>query len=417
MILAPRFVSRLALATGLISTGSTALALELQMSGFGTAGVAVSDRAYRYQEHINDDGTIKRDSVAGAQADLRLTTELSATVQAKLAPANDDVNRWKASLAWAFVSWRPHNDWLVRAGKVRLPLYLFSENLDVGQSYDFARMPTEMYSISPTTDIAGLYITRNWALEPGDLSVDVYTGRAPRVVHRTYLRDAGVSYEQDVSTRVSGAVFTLRTDDSAWRLGLHHADSRFNDGGVAPGRFGYIAMPGVYAPLTWVRGFANDILTVGLDCSLGGNWRVIAEFERNVQHDIDAGANTAGGYVSLLRKIDKFTPYVTWAKIKTLGVAASLHDGLGAVNVPSYVPGADQYNMQQRMLLDGIPFYDQQSLMLGTSYALTPQSKIKAEWMHTWVGKGSTMIDSPAGAPPVSHEGINVLSLSYNFAF
>ena len=69
------------------------------------------------------------------------------------------------------------------------------------------------------------------------------------------------------------------------------------------------------------------------------------------------------------------------------------------------------------MLADAIPFYDQQSLMLGTSYALTPQSKLKAELMHTWVGQGSAMIDSPAGGPPVSHEGLNVLSLSYNFTF
>ncbi|WP_374592265.1 hypothetical protein [Aquabacterium sp.] len=410
---------RLAL-LGLIGVATTASALELQMSGFGTAGYAVSDKPYHFQQYVSDDGTVKRDSVVGAQADLKFTTELSATVQAKVAPANDEENRWKTSLAWAFVSWRPNNDWLLRAGKVRLPLYLFSENLDVGQSYDFARMPTEMYSISPTTDIAGLYLTHNWALDAGDLSLDVYSGRAPRVVHRAYLRDLGPSYLQDVNTRVSGAVLTLRAEDSTWRAGVHHAQSAFNNGLPMPGRLAYQSLGGgvgYYMPTTMVRSFTNDIFTVGLDLGLGNGWRVMTELERNIQHDIDIGANTIGGYVSLLRKVDKFTPYVTWSKIKTLGVTTTVYQGLNAVNVPSYILGADQLNAQQRMLADGIPFYDQQSLMLGTSYALTPQSKLKAELMHTWVGRGSVMIDSPAGGPPVAHEGLNVLSLSYNFTF
>ena len=101
---------------------ATASALELQMSGFGTAGVAVSDQSYRYQRFIDSDGTVKRDSVFGAQADLKLTTELSVTVQAKVAPADDSDDHWKGSLAWAFASWRPNNEWLVRLGKVRLPM-------------------------------------------------------------------------------------------------------------------------------------------------------------------------------------------------------------------------------------------------------------------------------------------------------
>ena len=68
-------------------------------------------------------------------------------------------------------------------------------------------------------------------------------------------------------------------------------------------------------------------------------------------------------------------------------------------------------------MLDTTPFYDQYSLSLGASYALTPQSKLKGEWMHTWIGKGSAMVDSPAGAGPVTNDTIDVLSLSYNFVF
>jgi hypothetical protein len=404
---------------GLIGVAMTASALELQMSGFGTAGVAVSNRAYRYQRFIDDDGTVKRDSVLGAQADLKLTTELSVTVQAKVAPADDSDDHWKGSLAWAFASWRPNNEWLVRLGKVRLPLYLYSENLDVGQSYDFARMPIEMYSISPTTDIAGLYVTRNWVVEHADLSLDVYTGRAPRVVHRAYLRDSG-PLNQDVSTRVSGAVLTLRGEDSTWRAGYHHAESAFNNGVATPGSLVYQQLlPGVgyYGAGPAITHFSNDIVTIGMDWSVNPDWRVVAELERNFQHGIDMGANTVGGYLSALRKFDKLTPYLTWSQLRTVGTPARLHAGLSAVNVPAYIPGADQINAGQRQALDAIPYYDQRSLAFGASYALTPQSKLKAELVHTWVGKGSEMVASPTGGPIVAHEGIDVMSLSYNFAF
>lgn len=417
------------LALGMVAAAAAALSLgasaqDFSFSGFGTLGYAVSDQDYEYQRFINDNGTLKRDSVAGAQMDVRFTPEWSATLQGKVAPAIDNDNKWKASVAWAFVSWRPNNEWLLRAGKVRLPLYLFSENLDVGQSYDFVRMPTEMYSISPTTDIAGLYLTHNWAFPTSDLSLDVYSGRAPRVVQRIYSRDVGVQFE-DVSTRVTGAVLTLRSEESTWRTGLHHAASKFN-GIPAPATLRYqsLGFPGLgyYEPASYTDKFSNDIFTVGVDMSLPSQWRVIAEYERNFQHDLDQGANTSGGYVSLLRKFDKLTPYVTWSKLKSLGAPARTREGLNAVNIPAIPPFlpaayADQINAGQRRLLDSIPYYDQESLALGMSYTLTPQSKLKAEFMHTWVGKGSAMIDSPAGGPPVAHEGINVLSFSYNFAF
>ena len=52
-------------------------------------------------------------------------------------------NRYEGSVSWAFLSYRPTNDWLIRAGKQRTPLYLYSETVDVGVTYDFARLPTE----------------------------------------------------------------------------------------------------------------------------------------------------------------------------------------------------------------------------------------------------------------------------------
>lgn len=412
--------SLLALAAG---TGVTAQAVDFSTSAFGTVGAAISDQDYRYQRFIDSDGGFMRDSVLGGQVDAQFSPEWSATVQAKVAPSMKNDQRWDLSATWAFASWRPNNDWLVRAGKVRIPLYLSSENMDVGQSYDFARQPTEMYSIAPTTDVTGLYITRNWAIGASDLSLDVYSGQA-KVWIRVASRDTGVGF-YDYRTHVSGSVLTWRAEDTMVRFGWHHAGTKSIDGPENPQRLAHSQiMPGVgfYGVSDYTNRISNDILTIGLDQRLPDNWRLMLEMERNVQHKTDLGANTAGGYIALLKTLDKWTPYVAASVLKTVGAPARLRESVNQVDANALVPfvgpvGAGMIGAGQRQLVDGIPYYDQHSLALGTSYAITPHSKVKAELLHTWVKKGSVMIDSPSGGPALSDQGINVLSLSYNFAF
>ena len=61
---------------------------------------------------------------------------------------------------------------------------------------------------------------------------------------------------------------------------------------------------------------------------------------------------------------------------------------------------------------DAIFVYDQYSTMLGTSYTLSPNSKLKLEWMHVNVGLASVFVDGD-----VHNRSFNVYSLSYSFAF
>ncbi|MBA4108702.1 MAG: hypothetical protein C0487_03780 [Leptothrix sp. (in: Bacteria)] len=401
----------------MVLVATVAQAQDFSYSGFGTIGAAISNKDYRYQRFVDSDGTLMRDTVLGAQLDVQFTPELSATVQGKLAPSARNDDDWDLTASWAFASWRPNNDWLLRVGKLRIPLYLSSENLDVGQSYDFARLPTEMYSIAPTTDVTGLYITRNWTMADSELGLDVYSGEA-KVWVRLNTRDNGTVFNK-YDTRVTGAVLTWRAEDTMLRLGAHHATTRPNGGPLnpvtiqsVPTLFGPIYMPDGITPQ-----IRNDIITVGIDQKLSGNWRIMFEAERNIQHDTDLGANTAGGYIAILKTMDKWTPYVSASVLKTVGAPAKAHAALSQASLPGFVPDADKINAGQRVFADSIPFYDQHSLAIGASYALTPHSKLKAEWLHTWVGKGSAMIDSPSGGPAVADKGIDVLSISYNFAY
>ena len=166
---------------------------DVTVSGFGTLGYALSDTPYSYQRFIEEQGTFDRDSRLALQVDTALSRRWSATAQFKFAPDEDSDSRWAPRLSWGFLSWRPNDDWLLRVGKLRIPMYLGAESMDVGVSFDYARLPIEVYSIAPTQDFTGASVTRSWDVGRGELSVDGYWGKT-RSNWRQYARDGVPGY-------------------------------------------------------------------------------------------------------------------------------------------------------------------------------------------------------------------------------
>lgn len=396
-------------------------AVDLSASGFGTLGYAVSDQPYNYQRFVDEGGTFKRDTVLGRQLDAKFSPEWSATVQAKVAPSLNNDEDWSLTASWAFVSWRPGNDWLLRLGKQRVPMYLNSENMDVGQTYDFARLPFEMYGISPSNDFKGLYVSRTWMPELGETTLDVFHGEAD-LKARAYLRDGGALF-MPVCTTITGAVLTLKQDSSTWRAGLHHTVTRRRDGQDFPSHYPISALPPLYRvnnampgteSVSYTSSIVNDVITLGGDIEVAPNWRLVSELARNIQMRTENGANTAGGYVAVLHKMGALTPYVNYARLRSMGVSVRNAEQLNGAQIPGDPYGL---NYTQRAASDAIMVYDQDTLAIGTSYALTAQSKLKAEWARTRIGNRSATVDSPPGEDVVRRQRINVLSLNYSFVF
>ena len=255
------------------------LAAEFSTSGFGTLGYARSDRAYTYQRFIDDRGTLQRDSVAGLQVDARFDHGLGATVQVKAAARTDRDTGYEASIAWAFVSYRPSNDWLFRVGKQRIPLYLYSENYDVGASYDFARLPTEMYSITPSNDFVGASFGRVWKGSGGEWALDGYAGRSD-THYRFWLRDGvpGVigagPVIGDLSVKGIGLLLTHRTEQRSLRVGVHRAHAAAKQPfpatypfvAVAPGVGYFQTSPALPGPgIAFNDQVVNTVLTFGAE--------------------------------------------------------------------------------------------------------------------------------------------------------
>jgi hypothetical protein len=412
---------------------STAWAVEANWSGFATLGYSQSDSAYAYQRFINKQGTLRTDSVLAGQLDLRLSPQWSATVQAKLAPAEDNDQRYSASAAWAFVAWRPSNDWLVRAGRLRMPLYLYSESLDVGVSHDMARLPYEMYSISPTNDLLGLSISRSLSLGEQDLSLDAYNGQASpyaRQWHRDGLPpyvEAGAGFTK-ATVRFSGLVLTGRAPTLTWRLGVLSGRTRRADGEPLPVRYPRVDVaPGIGywkvddgqpgPPIEKVITFRNTALTLGAEWQVGDGWRVAAEAVRMRQSDTELGSDSKAGYLAVFKRIGAWTPYVSLARQRSSDGLLEWNRRLTQDQLPAFIPGAAQNNAAQRLAGESLYAFDQRSYALGLSHAWSATTKIKAEWMRTEVGAASNHFDVPSGQPDTQGLRVNTLTLNVSVAF
>lgn len=399
-----------------------ARAVDFTWSGFGTLGYAQSDQPYKYQRFINQGGGLERDSLLGAQLDARLSQAWSATVQAKLAPSDHSDAEWQASLAWAFVSWRPSDDWLIRAGKIRLPLMLNTENNDVGATFDLARLPQEVYSISPMTDIVGVGVSKTWVGDDMDWILEAYTGKVEshwRFYGRERTPDQASpgSWFLPINFRSTGLVMTARSLDDTFRIGFH---------GVEASRDGAkIGAPIIETPLgggqvAYSVGVGGrdrifvPVFTLGASVLLPAEVRVTGEFARiSVTDSISEGLSRWGAYLALSKRIGAWTPYVYYAKMKSTDSALALYRKLnGNVLAPPFTA----LNPTQKLLADLVVPFDQSTVALGTSFRLTPSSLVKAEWSQVRTGDASSFIDAPVGGDS-GHRRIDIYSLSYSFSF
>lgn len=407
--------------------------LPLSLSGFGTAGFALSDQSYSYQRFVTNKGTLKRDSILGLQMDAKLNDEFAITMQGKVAPSLSSDEDLAASVSWAFLSWRPTNDWMIRAGRLRVPLYLASENMDVGTTFDFARLPTEVYTTAQTVDGDGLFVSKTWNADANELTLVGYLATA-RMNYRFYRRDdvpslslASGSYFVPVKMNAYGMALTLQRGDNTFRVSAHDTYTKITDDQTMPVTFPYVSLSpglGYYQTSNLLPGPGvsqeNDIHTVvytlGADMEVGEGFRIIGEYVfRNVRN-VASGPDSMAGYLALLKPVGKWTPYISAARIQSTSRTRDLYNNVNNNRVPNYDATAARINASQRAGADGVMAYDQTTLALGTSYRVTPTSKIKAEWARTQTGDMSFFIDAPSGGES-GKKVLNVFSLSYNVVF
>lgn len=367
--------------------------VDWSLSGFATLGFAISDSNQTYLRHIDDTGTIKADSLLGAQLDISSTTgwgRIGATVQGLLTAPEDRDDGMAGKLSWAFVSWRPDNDWLIRLGKIRAATLIHTQNMDVGVTYDQLRLPAEFYSLSPVYDMWGGTAMHTWQRSDAEITLEGYVGYS-RVYSRYAWSDGSVHY-YDHDMILGGVVASYVLPRLTLRASLNLGRLFSPDGSdIYPDGIGSSDIAGetlyFYDGLRHSAGIGA--VTVGLDWQIDDGWRLTAEYGAR-RLDVANGRNSHGAYVTLARRLGAWTPYISLAGLTSDGDILDWYGTIDGSPVPALSGLGSSYHSEVANTLGA---YEQASLMLGASYSLSPTTRIKAEWMHTRVGTASSLFD------------------------
>ena len=418
------FASALALAVSGLLACSDATAADYSLTGFGTAGYAVSDQKAPYLRYIDKGGTLRADSLVGLQGEIQFDPQWGATVQVVASAPRYKEDGLAAQVRWAFVSYRPNNEWLFRVGRLRPPVLINTQNAEVGVTYDQARLPVEVYSFSPVYDVDGGSFTRTWAGVNQETSLDGYFGIS-KIKQRTPFQPGTaqpfiVDRYLPEKIHFMGLVLAHASGSFVARGGVHRANLMPDQGRqfledpsprviAAPPPFGgTLFVPG--APYEKV---AVNAVTLGVDWDLE-KWRVAGEFGRRIVTGTKLASSSDSLYLTVVRNSGRWAPYVTVARILSAPSSRRYYEQLNATAVPLAAQGAPFFLSPNyhRSIADSIFLFDQYSTMLGTSYNLSITSKLKFEWMRTKIGQASAFVDGD-----VQHKSFNVFSMSYNFSF
>lgn len=174
----------------LVLVGLPALANDkLQVSGFGSivAGQVLDGSGY-VADYPNlgvydDEFDIAQETRMGIQANAMVSDKIRATMQV-MTRAN---NNYEAEVEWLFVNYAITEDLDLQAGKLRLPVYYFSEYMDVGIAYPWVRVPSDAYSLD-VTSFNGLQLNHRAFIGATSFTTTLYAGR------QTNLNDELMSY-------------------------------------------------------------------------------------------------------------------------------------------------------------------------------------------------------------------------------
>lgn len=299
-----------------------------EIHGFLSAGYSQSSRNISDQNiRFSDNGSFDSDSTIGLQTTFRInaTTDVTAQLVAK------GTDNWDLEAEWAFIRYSPNDELSLRAGRLRLPLYLFSESLEVGFSYPWIRPPEEVYAI-PINNYDG--VDAIYTLTFGDWvhSVQVFVGNENDNTFETQIFYGGniTSSLGPLLFRVSAYTFELEFLKTELPIDL----SGIKNGGD------YYTMASLY----------DD-----------GNWMFIAEFSIFKADKPELFRDTNAAYATLGKRFGKFLPHFTVA------TAATNNQPPNPVPIPGV---ADPSN------------FTGDSYTLGLRYDLSANASAKIEWNH-----------------------------------
>ena len=344
-----------------------------KVTGFGTFAIAHADNhnadfvsSYWFQP--NGVGKTRNwstsiDSRAGAQMNARLSDELSAVVQ--IVSEQHWNNSYRPSVEWANLKYAFTPNFSVRAGRVLLPTYMWSESRKVGYTNPWVRPPVELYNLLGVTNNDGIDATYRYTLGGVKNTLSALYGKTEVTI------SGGAKAKLKQSTGIAN---TVEYGDLTARLGYQQMKMDM------PALAGFNALGCTRCdsdvPLKIANlGFSYDV----------ADWFMMGEWARswlNKEAFAIGGVKTSA-YLTAGIRLGAYTPYLTYGQLKQ-------------TVAPTILPGNPQ-----------------RSASLGLRWDFTRNADLKLQYDRVRPGTGSAGLFVNAGAAA----GGNVLSAAVDFVF
>lgn len=388
----PRIRNRFALGAFAAALAGAAQAQEpatpqLTLSGYGSLGVVRSDNGeadYLVDAFKpNGPGHTRRtsadvDSRLGLQASAQLTPQLSAVIQVLAEQRHD--NSYRPGVEWANLKYQATPDLSVRAGRSVLPVFMVTDSRRVGYANPWVRPPVEMYSMVPVTHTDGA--EASWRITPPGFTntLQVTAGRSDSKFPNASGFEPGTAKVRkilSVNDTFESGFLTVRAIAGQARLTIE----AFEPFGDAFRMFG--PQGAEIADRYGVMDRKATFVGVGANYD-PGRWFLMGEAAKFDTRSI-VGAKKAwyasGGY-----RLGKFTPYLTYARIKADSNTSD--PGLSLQGLPpQLVPTAAFLNATLNQQLNLLP--RQRTVSVGMRWDFLKNAAVKVQYDRVDLDPGS----------------------------
>lgn len=337
----------------------------LQTDGFATIGVQqVNQSGVRFGANTKNDPDWVSGSVLGVQSSYAFNPQWSVTGQFLVRPDESDLSRLAPKVEWLFAGYQLNDEIKLRAGQLRLPLYMYSEKLYVGKAYPMASLPTEVYgSVASNTYQGADVLWRTDVLTDMELLVQPYAGR----FETSTLTPNKQDYVDVELKGLYGVNIQLQTlnENLKLRAGYFNSD------------LAYPGYPNINATLK----------TLGFNYLRQG-WFLLGEFS-NIKLSFLDLKETNGWYLLLGKRLGNWFPYASYGA-KSSGSSA-------------FIPSEVSSN----------------TMTIGLSYDLNAKSSVKAELTHADYGINNTSTEAfyLENTMPMQGRGADLVRVSYSLLF
>jgi hypothetical protein len=329
-----------------------------KVNGFLTAGLVKANPAVANQVYsFSDNASFNPDSILGLQSTFKLSDKTEVTAQL-VARGNDN---WDLEAEWAFLRYDYTDSISFRAGRLRIPIYLYSESLEVGYSYPWIRPPAEVYQAS-INNYEGMDATYTFGKGDRVHQIQFFVGN-----------NQGDNFETDILGGINITSYygswTARASVFTYDITIDIPTGPANTTAFEDGAIFY----------TFGTTFDD------------GDWLFITELSKFDVDDFTIFSDTAAGYVTVGKYVGKFLPHITYAK---------------------------SYSTKEPVPHGGPNDFTGESYTLGLRYNLSYATSLKFEWAHYRDMDGTIGIWNRT--PPADLMGvddINIYSISLDAVF